>query len=202
VQLEDLDEVEEMNEKIKLEKFISDIDNRLVQLFSKMISSGIKNLEPTVKLDEINEDEIKEFVRDLILGDEDPNSDDIYSEEKLEFDFIRRTKCDVNHADKVIKKMNQDGLILCKPPGSFASGSMLFTNDNSTKYHLGKFAHLRGYLTIDEMASISNKRLKFKQELEDAEEKRKEKFIKKYGSDESKWSEEIHERFYETDEDP
>jgi len=32
--------------------------------------------------------------------------------------------------------------------------------------------------------------------------KKKEKFIKKYGSDESKWSEEIHERFYETDEDP
>ncbi len=200
--LEYLDEVEEMNEKIKLEKFISDIDNRLVQLFSKMISSGIKNLEPTVKLYEINEDEIKEFVRDLILGDEAPDSEDIHSENDLKFDLIRRTKCDVNHANNLIEKMKRDGLVLCEPRNSLISEPMIFTNDHSTKYQLDMFASLRGYLTIDEIASISNKRLKFKKELEDAEEKRKEKFIKKYGSDESKWSDEIHGRFYETDEDP
>jgi len=57
--LEDLEEAEGMDEKLKLERFISDIDNRLVQLFSKMISKGITNLEPTVKLLENNEKSLK-----------------------------------------------------------------------------------------------------------------------------------------------
>jgi len=65
--LEDLEEAESLDEQVKLERLILEINNRHGQLFSKMIFSGIKNLEPTVKLDEINENEIKKFVRDLIF---------------------------------------------------------------------------------------------------------------------------------------
>jgi len=54
--LEYLDVVENLDEKVKLERFISDIDNRFVQLYSKMILNGIKNLGPPVKLEEINEE--------------------------------------------------------------------------------------------------------------------------------------------------
>jgi len=57
--LDDLENAESLTEKITIERFISEIDNRLVQLLSKMILSGKKGMEPTVKLEEINEDEIK-----------------------------------------------------------------------------------------------------------------------------------------------
>jgi len=191
--LEDLDESESLDEKIKLEKFISDIDNRLAQLFSKMISSGIKSLEPTVNLEEINEDEIKEFVRDLILGDEDPNSEDIYSEDNLKFDFIRKTKCDVKHANNVIEKMNRDGLALCAQSEGFKKDhSSLFSDDFSTTYNLGKFGNLRGYLTIDELGTVLEKRAKTRQEMK---KEREEKFIAKYGPDKSKWSEDVKEMY-------
>lgn len=194
--LEDLDEAEEINDKIKLEKFISDIDNRLAQLFSKMISSGIKSLEPTVNLEEINEDEIKEFIRDLILSDEDPNSEDIYSEDNLKFDFIRRTKCDVNHANNVIEKMNRDGLVLCEQSEGFNKDhSSLFSDDFSTTYNLVKFANLRGYLRIDELASVSNKRFEAREKMEREEKEREEKFITKYGLDKSKWSKDVKEMY-------
>ena len=112
--LDDLEGAENLDEKMRIEKFISEIDNRLVNLYSKMISSGTTSLGPTVKLEEITEDDIKEFVRDLILGDDAPDSEDIYSEHNLKFDFIRRTKCDVAHADNVIEKMERDGLVLCE----------------------------------------------------------------------------------------
>jgi len=66
---EDLEKAEDIDEKIKIEKFIYDIDNSLMQLFSKMISIGIRSLEPTIKLDEINENIIKELIRILIFDD-------------------------------------------------------------------------------------------------------------------------------------
>ena len=194
--LEDLDEVEEINVKIKLERFISDIDNRLVHLFSKMISSGIKNLEPTVKLEEINEDVIKEFIRDLIFSDDNPDSEDIYSVDKLKFEFIRRTKCDVNHADYVIQKMYRDGLELCHQSSDQPDYFSLKAHDFSSTYDLGKFANLRGYLTINELGSVLEKRSQVRQEME-----REEKFIAKYGPDKSKWSEDVKE-MYDSFEDP
>jgi len=116
--LDDL-EVEDLDEKIRLERFISEIDNRLTQLFSKMISLGISRLEPTMNLeDPIDENEIKDFVRDLILGDKEFSPEDLYSENYLEFEFIKRTKCNVDRADEIIKKMKTVGLSLCEESDS------------------------------------------------------------------------------------
>ncbi len=193
--LEDLDAVENLDEKVKLERFISDIDNRFVQLYSKMILNGIKNLGPPVKLEEINEDVIKEFIRDLIFSDDNLDSEDIYSVDKLKFEFIRRTKCDVNHADDIIQKMYRDGLELCHQspdqPDYFSSKA----NDISSTYNLGKFANLRGYLTIDELGSVLEKRSQVRQEMEREEKEREEKFIAKYGTDKSKWSKDVKEMY-------
>ena len=49
------------DERFRIEKFISEIDNRLMQFYSKMILSGKTTLEPTVKINEMDEDEIKEY---------------------------------------------------------------------------------------------------------------------------------------------
>ena len=193
--LDDLEESENLDEKMRIEKLISEIDNRFVNLYSKMISSGKTSLGPTVKLEEITEDDIKEFVRDLILADTDPDSEDIYSESVLKFHFIRRTKCDVEHADNVIEKMERDGLVLCEQSSDGKYDYLsLKTHDFSTTYNLGKFANLRGYVTIDEIGSIIDKRFEIRQEIEKEEKEREEKFIEKYGP-KSQWSEEVKEMF-------
>ena len=93
--LGDLEDAESLEQRIKVERFISDIDNRLIGVYSKMIVNGKEHLPPTIKIKDIDEDEIKEFVRDLVLSDHDPNSKDVHSEDTLRFDFIRRRKCDI-----------------------------------------------------------------------------------------------------------
>jgi len=188
--LDDLEEAGNLDEKMRTEKFISEIDNRFLNLYSKMISSGKTSLGPTVKLEEITEDDIKEFVRDLILADTDPDSEDLYSEHDLEFNFISRTKCDVKYADNVIEKMKRDGLLLCEQSHEKHDYLALMTHDFIRMYNLAKFAHLRGYVTIDEMRSTMHKRFEIRQEIEKEEKEREEKFIKKYGP-KSQWSEEV-----------
>ena len=192
--LEDIEDVESFDEKIRLEKFIAEIDNRLTQLCLKMIVSGKISLEPTVKLEEIDEDEIKEFVRDLILADEDPNSEDLYSENTLKFYFIRRTKCDVDRAENVIERMRRDGLILCEQLNRKKDYFSSNVFDHSITYNLEKFAILRGYLTLNELGSIARTRAAIKEEIEKEEKEREEKFIKKYGP-KSQWSEVVKEMF-------
>lgn len=200
--LETLEEAENVDEKIKLEKSISEIDNSLTNLFSNMISNGIKNLKPTVKLETVNENEIREFVRDIILADEDPDATDLYSETNLKFDFIKRTKCDVDYANNVIEKMKKDGLSLCLQSDKKGSDFLSMYTYDESKYNLSKFATLRGYLTIEEFGSIFKKRIEIKKEIVRQEEVRENKFIKKYGADESQWPEGVADKFYETDEDP
>ena len=199
--LDDLEQAESLGEKIRLERFIAEIDNRLTLLFSKMMYQGITNLEPPAnpeeksKEDEKMDLEIKEFVRDLILGDEDPNSEDLYSENDLKFDFIKRTKCNVLHAEKIIEKLRSDGLSLCEQSrdsrGNYLSS---ITSYYSTSYNLAKFANLRGYLNIDDFVSISKKRVSIRQEMEKEEKQREKEFIQKHGA-KSQWSDEIKEMF-------
>jgi len=186
--LDDLEEVESLNEKIKLEKSISDIDNRMVQLFSRMILSGKTRLEPTVKLEEIDEDEIKELIRDLILGNEEPYKFDIYFEKQIKSEFIIRRKCDVKYAENVFKKMLELGLTLCQ---EYLLGS---SKDFSRSFDVYRFAELRSYLSKDEFFKIDNIRQKKRDEVEEFERKREEKFTKKYGP-RSKWSEEVKDLF-------
>lgn len=192
--LELLEEAKTIDEKIRIEKIISDIDSRMMQCFSKIILKGKSVLNRTVET-EIEESEIREFVRDLILHDEDPESDDLYSEDDLEFEFVSRTKCDVSYAESVIARMRDYGLGLCEQ-----RNSTIFSH--STEYDLGKFADLRGYVTKNEVDSVLKKRLRAEEEADKRKRLREDKFIQKYGKDESKWPEDIQEMFYETDEMP
>ena len=204
--LEDLDEVENFDEKIKLEKFVSDIDNRLAQLYSKMILSGKAILTPTVKLDEIDEDEIKEFLRDLVLEDVDPYNGNIRSEDEFKFGFMRRAKCNLKHAEMVIQKMQDLGLSICEalkpyPHHDDTDVDLLPHIDHSPEYNFGKFAYLRGYVSPKEYAKVVTDRLKLKGEIDILDEK-EEKFFQQYGSDQSKWTDEIQNKYYEEIENP
>ena len=197
--LDDLDEAESFDEKIKLEKFVSDVDNRLGQLFSKMISSGKTNLAPTVKLDEINDNEIKELVRDLVLVD-DPYADDVFSENYLKHYLIEKTHCDVSYTENVIEKMNKGGLEICRQVPHIEKNHILWPSfDNSLTYNLAKFGTMRGYVSKEEYISFWTERQKMRSEIK-KEEEVVEKFEQKYGP-ESEWSEQVKEMFEKSVED-
>jgi len=167
--LEDLEFTEDIDDKIKLEKLIAQINDKLIHYHSKVILDKKENHK--FEFEEINDDVIKEFVRDLILSDESPESEDEHSEDELKFDFIKRTKCDISHAESVIKKMKQDGLVLCELSRLAEKNfSQMFFSDISSKYNIARFANLRGYLTINEFTDIRKRRLQIKQEIESEEE--------------------------------
>lgn len=193
-----LEDAKSLEEKMRIEKSILDIDNRLFQPYSKMITSETINLESTAKPAGISEDEIKKFVRDLILENKNPDTEDIPSENKIKFLFIQRTKCDIKHAEELIEIMKKNGLGLCIISNPFNNERW---DDTSNKYSIWKFAKLRGYLTNEELDSIKKKRFeilnKAEKEIEEKEEKEKnEKFTAKYGPDKSKWSSEIQDPDY------
>ena len=189
-QLEYLDTASS-DEKFRIEKLISDIDNKLMQHYSKMILSGKTTLEPSIKPEEIDENEIKELVRELIFSG---GLEDLYSENDLKFHFIYTTKCDVAHAENLLERMKLDGLGLCEQHKNMNHLSSI-THDYSTTFNLEKFANMRGYVTADELGKIVYKRLKLEAEIEKEQKDFEEKFIQKYGSDQSKWSPEIQEMY-------
>jgi len=90
--------------------------------------------------------------------------------------------------------MKRDGLVLCEQPREKHDYFALMFNDFTMTYNLVTFAHLRGYITIDEMSSIMNKQSEIRQETEKEEKEREEKFIEKYGP-KSQWSDEVREMF-------
>ena len=165
--LEYLD-VADSDEKLKIEKFISEIDNKLVQCFSKMIQSGNTTLEPTIRPDEVDENEIKKFVRDLIFSG---GLEELYSENELKFHFIRETKCDTKHAENVLERMKLDGLLLCEEIDSKPNYLKTMSYDSSQTFNLEMFANLRGYATVDELLQIMKNRHDLKDDIKKEEKK-------------------------------
>jgi len=138
--LDDLENAESLTEKISIEKFISEIDNRLVQLFSKMILSGKTSMESTVKLEEINEDEIKDFARSLVKKRNFVFKSCNFGEEDIQYEIIKLTKCDMNRAEKFFRKMMGLGLELFE-----------VEDPDYDRYNLLKFCIMREYVSKDEL---------------------------------------------------
>jgi len=172
------------DEKLKIEKFISEIDKSLMQHFSKMILSGKTTLEPTITSKEIDDNEIKKFVRDLIFPS---GLEELYSENELKFHFIRETKCDTRHAENLLERMKLDGLVLCEGTGSIPNYLKTIPGDHSQTYNLEIFADLRGYATNDELYQLMKNRLDLKDDIK-KEEKKEQRFLQKHGTDKSQWS--------------
>jgi len=139
--LDALEDTESLAQKISIEKFISEIDNRLVQVFSKMILSGKSDLEPTVKLEEINEEEIKDFTRSLVKKRNYVFKSCNFSEEDIQYEIINLTKCDMDRARKFFRKMMDLGLGLC------------LDDDDYDIHNLLKFCIMREYVSKDELST-------------------------------------------------
>jgi len=129
--------------KIRLEKQISEIDNKLAQFFSKAIFTGKEILLQSANSKDIDDEEINEFVRYLLSSAIDNENNTLYSENQIQFKFILKTKCDIEYAKRILEKMKEGGLTLCMPPFNFQE-PQLFQQDTSIKYEISLFAFLRG----------------------------------------------------------
>lgn len=206
---DELEDAEDQDARMNIEKFIADLDYKMAQLFLKMHSSGMVRLNPItipeenedkIKEDKITEDnreenEIKEFLRDLVLTNDDPDTHDIYSEKELKYIFIKRTKCDTESADSVFNKMEQNGLDYCRQSRPKSDIPYLRTPDYTETYNIRSYTILRGYITDEERFSILEKRDKIRMEFDRQTAVAEEKFFKKHGSDKSKWSKDIQEMY-------
>jgi len=112
--LEAMEDAESLDQKIKLERFISDIDNRLTSIYSKMISNG-KEFLNVIKPKDVDEEIIKEFVKKFVLA-EHPDSKDTFFENELKLLFMASMGYELEDTENAINKMKQLGLDLCKEP--------------------------------------------------------------------------------------
>ncbi len=168
--LDDLEETETLDEKIRIERFISDIDNRLVQYFSKMVLNGKTHLlennnnnNSAAARQKIDQKKIKEFVRELILSGRSNYTDGSFSENDIEFHAIKKSDGSTSYADDILYTMNQDGLYLCEIDDNYVGEDYSMQNpysDDSQMYNLEKFADMRNYMTADELNEVVQKRAK------------------------------------------
>lgn len=151
--LEYLEDAESISEKIKIERFIFDINNKLTSIYSKMLDNSqefpinikIKNV-PKYTYDDIPENVVKDFVKYLSSNYKKSDSNIIYSEDELLFNFMTIHQCNEEYASKVIEKMKQSGLALCTDPTQDQS-EVAFSarGERSIRYMIAKFAQLRNY---------------------------------------------------------
>jgi hypothetical protein len=121
---------------------------------------------------EIDEQKIIEITRKLVL-----TAKSTLLEDDLQYQIIKLTKCDLTTANDILDKMKELGLSVC-------------TNYIMAGYSFQMFAEMRGYAT-EELEQLDKK----SQEIEEKAEKRESQFMEKYGTDRSKWSDEVWEEF-------
>jgi predicted DNA-binding protein YlxM (UPF0122 family) len=147
-----LEETETLDEKIKLERLISDIDNRLAQFFSKAMFGKKENLPPSIQFeDNVKEEEVKSFVTWVIKGSTKSGPKNIFSEDGIKYLIIVVAKSEKLYADAVFRKMIEYGLSFCKARYDNTSN---FDPSNQEKYDIEKFAEMRGYFTLEEIEEI------------------------------------------------
>ena len=85
----------------------------------------------------ISDEEVKKAIKEVL------NEGKIeYSTTELRYNFIKNQKCSVGHANLMILKMYDDGLLLCIMSGDSLNYKM-GTEENNT-YDIKKFASMHG----------------------------------------------------------
>lgn len=140
---------------ITLEKMLADLDKRI----NEFVLPLIKKHEYEEERNEITEDIIKEIVEYLILN-EDIDKVSGYQKDDLSYDIIKMKKCHIDYASRVINRMDDLGLEVCKVPLSFP-----------LRYDLTRFAKMWGMVSERKIKQLWEKfREKRMQEDADADD--------------------------------
>src|SRR3989304_7809068 len=98
---EDLDNTKERKEKREIEKLLLKNDSTHMQFLIKIRASD-QELPKQAEV-EVSEDEIKELVRGMVLKNKySKDKTNVYSENEIKFELIRKTKCDEQYAGIVL----------------------------------------------------------------------------------------------------
>jgi len=144
-----------------------------------MEQTGLKlEFDSKSTVEKIDEQKIIEITQSLVL-----TAKSTLLEDDLLYEIIKLTKCDLNTAHDTFDRMKELGLSVC-------------TNWMIPGYSLRMFAEMRGYAT-EELEQLDKK----SKEIEEKAEKRESQFMEKYGTDMSKWSAEILEKYEYGDEE-
>jgi len=128
--------------------------------------------ESNLKSNEVDEQKIIDITRRLVSSEKSH-----LQEDDLLYQIIKLTKCDLSTAKHTFEEMKNLGLSVC-------------TNYMTPGYSLRMFAEMRGY-AADELEQLDKK----SQEMEEKMEKREAEFLEKYGTDRSKWSADVWEKY-------
>ena len=92
------------------------------------------NLEEIARMKKQHE-ELKKAVKEVLNGGKIE-----YSTTELRYNFIKNQKCSVEHANLMISKMYDDGLLLCIMSGDSLNYQMGMEENNT--YDIEKFASM------------------------------------------------------------
>jgi len=185
--LENLENYERLSEKLAIEKLLFNIDSKSAQLMTTIITNAktITMLNQQTKT--IGENEIKKIVRELIKKSEKKVGTIFYEENEILYEIIKMKKCEYEEAELFLKRMDDLGLKLCEEDHFLGT------------YDIGEFGLMRQYISDDELSLVYKRKEKLEDEHLRLLDELKKKFIQKYGP-ESNWSEEIREKFHDSDE--
>ena len=131
-----LDESTTLQELLVVEKFIADVDKNLKTIFYEIVNRKLdfsQKIKHVVEV--ISDEEVKKAIKEVLNGGKIE-----YSTTELKYNFIKNQKCSVEHANLMISKMYDDGLLLCIMSGDSLNYQMGMEENNT--YNIKKFASM------------------------------------------------------------
>lgn len=131
-----LDESTTLQELLVVEKFIADVDKNLKTIFYEIVNRKLdfsQKIKHVVEV--ISDEELKKAIKEVLNGGKIE-----YSTTELKYNFIKNQKCSVEHANLMISKMYDDGLLLCIMSGDSLNYQMGMEENNT--YDIEKFASM------------------------------------------------------------
>lgn len=139
---EELDKQEKSSDKLIIEKLLFQIDNRLIQIYSKILPR-VEVFEPPSYDIKITDHNVKNFVKKFLKKQSFGTN---LSFNDLKFEIIKLTKREPEYADALYNKMCELGLDVCRdhvdPLGLVDS-----------KFDIKKFALMRGYIADNDLSN-------------------------------------------------
>ena len=134
--LDYLDEATTLQELLVVEKFIADVDKNLKMIFYEITNRKL-DFRPKIKqvAEVISDEEVKKAIKEVLNGGKIE-----YSTTELRYNFIKNQKCSVGHANLMISKMYDGGLLLCMMSGDSLNYQMGMEENNT--YDIEKFASM------------------------------------------------------------
>lgn len=160
----------ELEQNLRIEKMIFEIDYKITGFLSKLVERKI----PIAYEEEISYEEAIEILKEIILSDRIKHLECISDDEILK-QVILSTKKDTKYAHDVLRVF-------------LAMGLSMFLNEEEMDYDLVSFVSGKGLLNAKEKDAFEQKLQEIKRKQEAQISEIKKKYSEKYGSDSRKWS--------------